>query len=236
MKKIFLSIGFSIVAGTLLFVSPALAARSIDVSGASDHMLSADNIYPGFSTDETVEVTNTGDEPVDVYFKFDLDGDDFLADKLKLYVMRTSDYSYRVGGSGDRMTLDDADGDELFIDRLSVGEDQDYKIKISFDKNAGNEYQDKEADFDIKMGFEAEATPANPPLRPGFTGEAPEEEVAGVSTPSGEENEGEEELAGAESEKTCQSWPIWVWIMVIIIYAIILTIYLQKNYKNQKSA
>jgi hypothetical protein len=236
MKKIFLSVCLSVIAGTFLFVSPASATRSINVDGALDPIFDEDNIYPGFSTDDTVTIENTGTETVDVYFRFNLDDGSDLADQLKLYVIRTDNDSYRLGGEGDRMTLEDADDEgALFIDRLNVGQNEEYEIKITFNKNAGNEYQEKSAEFDLELGYETEPATGSPPFRAGFTGQMPTEEVAGVSVP--EEGVGGEEtaaLAGAES--TCQSWPKWVWILSLLAFVAVLWKYLRKNYKIEKMA
>ncbi|MFA6048024.1 MAG: hypothetical protein WCV59_03125 [Parcubacteria group bacterium] len=222
---------FSILFG---FAGAAQAAVSLDVSGVHDHMFSEDNIYPGWTDSHTVNVKNTSDgsEVIDVYATFDITDNSDLTKKIHLYVIREADNKYMLGGVGDRITLDEADGDRIFIDRLDAGESEDYKIKLRFDSDAGNEYQELSSDFDIDLGFESDEVPGGgTPLPKVVSGEKPPEEVAGVSTPEeGAENQG----AQLGAETTCQSWPQWIWIVAILAYALILLKYLQNNYKAEK--
>ncbi len=196
------------------------------------------NIYPGWSKTKIIRVNNdsgndAGDEGTDVnlYFNFDVKGDKTLAEKLKLYVVRIADNNYRIGGTGDKYTLRSADNKNLYVDRLSATKGKEYKIKIVFDREAGNEYQNLETLFNIDFTVESEEvggqTEEEILTAQGrtVTGGAGDDESVG-NTPSpppgggstlgvSEEGENNGQVAGAE---TCRSWPLWVWILVLIIF------------------
>ncbi|MFZ2882717.1 MAG: hypothetical protein WA019_06610, partial [Candidatus Moraniibacteriota bacterium] len=171
----------------LAFISLGNVAKAVDKIDVEypvgtnidgDDIFDADNIYPGWQDSKTIRVKNRSTtDDTNLYFKFDVNGDKKLAKKLKLYVIRTSDNDYRIGGAGDRWNLKEADDESLYVDNLSTGESERYKIKIKFDEDAGNEYQGLKTKFDIDFTIESENAGAGTEAeilaaegRTGFTG------------------------------------------------------------------
>lgn len=219
--------GLIFVLAFLFLPAVALAVDEIDVEypvGTNingNDIFNEDNILPGWEDSKTIRVRNKSTtDDTNLYFKFDVNGDKKLAGKLKLYVIRVADNNYRIGGLGDRWDLKEADEKKLYVDKLSATEGERYKIKIKFDEDAGNEYQGLETDFDIDFTIESEDAGS------GTEGEilASEGRIVSGEPPAEEALEeeagvvGGEEVAGAE-EALCESWPLWVWIVLLILYA-----------------
>ncbi len=139
-SKIIKSVGFLavVLAVNFLFcLNVAKAEDKIDVEypvGTNingNKIFSENNILPGWETTETIRVENDSTtDDVNLFFTFDVNGDKKLAKKLKLYVIRVAGDSYRIGGFGDRYDLEEADGKELYVDRLSATKGKEYRIKI----------------------------------------------------------------------------------------------------------
>jgi len=188
-----------------------------------NNIFRAENIYPGWRESKTISIRNKDEAgKMNVYFKFDVSGNK-LAKKLKLYVVRIKDNSYRIGGSGDRWTLDDADGKDLYVDRLDAGETTKYKIKIKFDEDAGNEYQGLKSKFDIK--FEAEFQPATLGITESenekqILEEQEKRKVSGIEPKQlGEESSnGNNNGQVSGEEMSCHSLPRWVWILATLAF------------------
>jgi len=174
-----------------------------------------------------------------LYFKFDLKGGDDLAKELKLYVIRKSDGNYRIGGAGDRYDLEEADDEgDLYVDRLDPEESNQYEIKIKFNKDAGNEFQGLNTEFDID--FQIESRSADDRTEEEIltsqgrvvTGEASEEEPEETEEVQGVGSEGEGIVAGEDT--TCKSWPLWFWIVALIIFTA-LSFISTKNTQEKKA-
>ena len=225
MKKYFIKNLAVIFLGAIFLIVPAnfaLADDEIDVEFSDgtdidgDEIFDEDNIYPGWEKSKTIRVQNEHpSEDADLYFTFDVNGDKKLAEKLKLYVIKVANDDYRIGGEGDRWTLE---------------------IKIKFDKDAGNEYQGLETDFDIDFqiesgeagsGTEGEILAGEGRV---VSGNPPAEEVQGATTEEGGQGGGE--IAGQEEK--CQSWPKWVWILALAIFAGIFGYDARKNYVREE--
>ncbi len=199
------------------------------------------NILPGWEGSETIRIENDSEnEEVDVYFTFDVNGDKTLANELKLYVVRVENGSYRIGGAGDRQDLKDVDDERLFVDRLSPTKGKEYRIKIVFDKDAGNEYQGLETNFDIDFRIEAESadtqTVAEVLTGEGriVTGEEPIEEAGEEPEVQGEQEGGQGEVTVGGAENECQWWPLWVWVLALVIFAFLFASSLFYKFKEQK--
>lgn len=213
-------------------------------------IFNAKNIYPGWEDSKTIRVENNDEnEDADIYFTFDVessvDNDDKnLAEKLKLYVVRVEDGSYRIGGEGDRYTLEEADDEELFVDRLSATKGKEYRIKIKFDKDAGNEYQGIEAKFDIDFQIESEsaATETVAEVLDGegrvVTGDQPADEAGTTeqeqTTVQGDQEGGDGDVNVEGIKNICQWWPLWVWILALIVFVIVFLFSLFYKFKEQK--
>ncbi len=231
MKKIALIFAIVIFVG---FGSNDVFAQNevgIDVSGDDDKMLNEDLIYPGWSKKKTVEVTNHSDtSEVDLYLNFKVDKGNTLADELKIYVI-DSKGNYKIGGAGDKYTLKKADEEgSLFVEKLDIGESAIYQVKVKFDEDAGNDTQGKETEFDIDFTIEGEATEGLTEAQiltnqgRAVTGLPPEDEekddnkqISAASTIGEDLNEG----GAVKGAETCNSWPLWSWIVLIIAYGAI---------------
>lgn len=205
----------------------------IDVSYSGSKIFNEKNVYPGWSKKEKFSVKNNHPtDEADLYITFDLKDGKTLADVLKVYVIR-ADGSYRLGGRGDRFTLKDLDRKgRVFIDKLKPGEREDFKMKIEFDKRAGNEHQNKSSKFDVKFKIEGDLDSQSNTVREilnregrrGFTGEEPAV-VAGAQDKNKENGDGKEggsekvAVAGVKNENnSCQGgWPLWAWILILTI-------------------
>ena len=234
--------GLIVVLTFLLLPAVTLADNKIDVEYPVGSNLNGDdifderNIYPGWEKSKTIRIKNKSNtDGTNLFFTFDIKGDKRLADELRLYVIRQSDNSYRIGGAGDRYTLKEADERRFYVDNLAIGESEKYKIKIRFNREAGNEFQRLETKFDIDFKIESEEagwTEAEILASEGRTvsGNPPEEEVAGVES---SDNETDEELVAGE-EKQCQNWPKWGWVLALIVFAVIFLKDAGNNYKDSK--
>ncbi|MCK4636137.1 MAG: hypothetical protein KAT32_04710 [Candidatus Moranbacteria bacterium] len=241
MKFINFKLGIFLLIFTFILgaVPSAFADNEMDLEDSSgdnihgDDIFNESNIFPGWSESETINVQNESDESeVDLYITFDVDGGEKLAEAIKIYVVRKSDGSYRVGGSGDKYTLEKASGEDLFIGKLDAGDDEDYKIKVKFDEDAGNEYQNLATEFDIDFEIEGR-TPEGLTEEEIFTyqdrtvtGETPEDEIED-EVEEVEEDEPKsvikvnkvEDKGIVAGEQTCQDkWPLWVWILILVVY------------------
>lgn len=217
-------------------------------------LINAGNIYPGWSVSKKIRVKNKSeDDSTDVYFKFKVSQGKKLASQLKIYVIRTSDKSYRVGGSGDRWTLKEANGENLYIDKLKPEESEYYKIKIVFDRDAGNEFQKLASEFDLNFKIKSDVSEDDDNEdeilasqgREGFTGQPPaEEEGVGEVVGQTETQEEAEESIPAEdvsdegavmgATSDCSSWPLKYWLILIGLYAVISNFNKKRKDGNRK--
>ncbi len=254
---------------SLLLISPSLTLakdgeNKIDVEYPVSHDLDGgdifneENIYPGWSKKKEFTVENESVESeVDLFLQIDLKDGEKLAKELKLYIIRDDDNSYRIGGAGDKWDLEDADDEGyLYFDRLDEGEEEQYEIKIKFDKDAGNEFQGLETEFDIDFKIEGEEVEEGVSEEDVFasqgrvvTGEAPADET-------GEEPEEEPEVQGEYEEapelstydksdqpatdvkgtsSECVSWPpFWVWIIALVTIIVSLIISDYRNFRRRE--
>jgi len=236
MKKLFIFLNI-LFFGLVFFAGTVRAADQIDVEypvGTNingNNIFHADNIAPGWEDSKTIRIRNESvTDDTNLYLTFNLKDGKKLAEKLKLFVVREADNSYRIGGTGDRWTLGKADDEKLFTDKLSKGESEKYKIKIRFDESAGNEYQGLESKVDIDFTIESENAGAGTAAqilasegRSGFTGAEPA--VLGEqSVPP------TEEVAGEENCKPV-SWIMFA--LLLLAYAILLNYNLWHRFKQQ---
>ncbi len=231
-KKIIKSVGFltAILAVNLLFsLNVARAADKIDVEFpvgtniSGSKIFDYSNIAPGWEESKTIRVENdSSDYDVNLFFTVDLkSGKKKLAEKLKFYVIRVTDGSYRIGGAGDRYDVEEADGTKLFVDRLSKEKGKEYRIKIVFDKEAGNEYQGLESVFDLEFRIDAIEVEAEtevqilanqgrvvtgePPIVEGEQTSKEREVVVG----EGESEENGVGVAGSQEQRDGWAWLFW---------------------------
>ncbi len=245
----------------ILGIPKVFAENKIDVEHPVNTNLNGkkifrvDNIYPGWSSSKLMRIGNkSSTDKVDLYIMFDAKGDKKLAEKLKIYVIRQKDGSYRVGGTGDHWTLKTADEKRLYIDTLDPQEKKQYQIKIVFDKNAGNEYQRLKAKFNLEFRIKGKTSRGNTASqilaeqgRGNFTGQAPANNERNNNQTEENSNEAGSEVKGEESNSSenntkgetkgamteiCHHWPWWVWLLAALIYGGVLQLGIKKENKK----
>lgn len=216
---------------------PIQAVGLIGVNFEDDPLFEIDNFYPGMSVTKDVTVKNDDAVERDLYVTMSgMDNTDF-ADQIGFYVIKKSSGKYFVGGDGDRMTLRDMDDDgNAFVERMTAGDSTDYEIRVKLKTSTGNEFQNEKIDsFKVGAAFYDLPNPVAPPYRPGqLPGGNEEGEVEGVE--SSDNNEANPARGGlVEGEQTgCHSWPLWAWVVFIIIYVIIFLWSLFSDLDEQK--
>lgn len=238
-KSLFLTI-------CLLFsgwAASAQAANMIKVDFEDDPLFDIENFYPGMSVTKDVTVKNEDTVERDLYVTMDgMDNSDF-ADQINFYVIKKSSGKFFVGGSGDRMTLEDMDDEgSAFIERVAAGVSTDYEIKVKLKTSTGNEFQNEEIEsFEVGLAFSDLPNPPAPPYRsgqlPGGNEEGAEEgAVEGVESEGDEQNqESGPEIPGTVygEETECHGWPLWAWVVALVVYTIIFFNALFNNFKDQ---
>ncbi len=249
LPKITSLVAIAFVISQAFFASSARAEDKISVKlndSDGEHLqgnelFKADNIYPGWSSSKTIYVKNKSETyETDLYFMLDVheggDAEEKLSKKLKLYVTRLgSNKSVRIGGSNDRFTLNSADEEDLFLDRLSKDAGKRYTIKIKFDEDAGNEFQGLSTNFDIDFTIKAIINPSQTittiltnqdrivPAEDLTQAEA-DTEVLGDKTPTmldkGAEAENDGKVEGASTD--CKNTEKQPWIIALVILALVL--------------
>lgn len=134
-----------------------------------------------------------------------------------------------------------------------------YQILFAFDPTAGNDFQLKSTTFDVAIGIYSSNTQAQEDdddddgdghnrhhRRAVTTSVAPTLLSTGVQGTTGgtdttEEQQavkGEEKISGGEisgeENAQCRYWPLWVWILSIVVFALNFWRNARKNYKEEK--
>jgi len=232
---------FGVALSALGGMSSVQAADEIDVNWEDEPLFEVDAIAPGDKTTKNARVQNDhATESADLYFKIFLNSDKELAEQLRFYLIDKSSGKYLIGGPGDRFNLKKlAEEGNVFVERLDPGESNRYKVKVKFDKDAGNEFQGRKTEFDIKFKLVSEtAEPGSSiPLRAGVPAggtEGAEEDgtVEGAETETDEpittesDNSDKNTPTGitAGVKDACSSWPLWAWILLLVAFTAIFNI------------
>jgi len=109
------------------------------------------NWAPGMSAGpKTIKITNDEGFDIDLYFKAEkTSGEDMLAEVLTTIV------------DGQSKHLKDLFSDNLFLGVVNSGDFQNYDITVSFDGEAGNEYQSKTINFNFVLTAAEKGTGGN---------------------------------------------------------------------------
>jgi hypothetical protein len=244
----FAQIGFplSAFAATAEEKKDKIIVKWDDSSGdpiGNDKLFDANNIYPGWSESKTIYIKNRSEYDTDLYFKFNVTGNKKLAKELKLYVTRLgNNKSVLIGGPNDRYTLASADEEKnILLDELNSGSSERYRIKIKFDKNAGNEFQGLSTNFNVKFKIEEiistnqtigeiRASQNRPVVIPeNLTDEqveASEVEVLGENTPTVSNKGAETDSTGIVKgiSKDCKNTNKNPWLLALAVLATIVAI------------
>ncbi|MCX6766115.1 MAG: hypothetical protein NT136_04120 [Candidatus Moranbacteria bacterium] len=232
LKFLFIFGVFSLL--VLGMASHACAEVKIDINPEDDPLFDVKNAAPGYSKTKEVRAENVGTEAEDLYLNIDDVSNDDLADELKFYLTDKSSGKYFIGGPGDRFTLHEMDkAGDVFIERLEPGESNRYEVKVKFDEEAGNEFQDEKVKFDMVFGFGIlTALGAPPPYRPGQAAGAVTEE--GVTPEAAAEaGPGAEGLVAGEEECVPVRW--WIFALILAAYVLLMIFTLSYRFQEQKS-
>jgi hypothetical protein len=234
-------------AGALFFAvsaNAALAASPLELI-INNPIFNVSNALPGQSFSSPVTLLNHGDHHEIFQFEVDMKTNpQSLADHLFFKVTDGADNC--LYGCTGNITLSYLDRREPDIARVDPHSTTYYKFILTFDPNAGNEFQSALTTFDMKLGFEGTVTTANgggggggvagpggaaPGGLTGLTTGLLAGGAAGTGAVAGEETPGETQPGQIEGETTpqgqvegaevsaCKSWPKWVWILALIIYS-----------------
>lgn len=239
-RKPFLPVCFLLFG--LFLAGKAEAANPLELQ-MNDPLFQVSNAAPGESFSSPVTLLNHGDHRETFQFEIDVKTNpEKLAEHLFFKVADgNGNCLYGCGGNVSLAYLDRREPD---IAKVSPHSTTYYNFILTFDPDAGNEFQDTETSFDMKLGFEGTVTRrhrrgGNGGGGNGGTNTNPQGLVGGAATslagvisgggqdqggenfPSGEvqgeENPGPGEVAGASTE-TCHGWPFWVWVLALVAY------------------
>jgi len=228
-------------------------ADDLDVTWEDDSLFEVENAVPGETYAKEITVENNHENDFDVYIDIDDRGSfspeerDF-AKKLDFEIVDAGNGSVFVDGMN---LLEAINKGDIFLETLENNDDgsndekNTYEMRLTFDKDAGNEYQGRELrSFDISIHVKGEEVDGDsddndesgdpdetPTLFTALSGGGSPESVAGeeTSTESGSEGDEvfEEEVNGSSTEDgvisgvedVCRGWPWWVWLLLLILFA-----------------
>ena len=212
----------------------------------ADPLFDVSNAAPGQSFSSDVTLLNHGDDHENFQFEVDVKTNTkALADRLFFKVTDGADIC--LYGCAGNTTLAYLHGREPDIAEVDPHSTTYYKFIVTFDPTAGNEFQSASTTFDMKLGFEgttsttdgdgggaaagAAAAGGGGAVVAGAgiaaTGILPAGTVAGEEALAAGENippgtvKGEETASGiveGDQISVCQSWPKWVWVLMLIAY------------------
>ncbi len=149
----------------ILWAAPVWAADDlIDVVEIIDPapFIVHTNILPGDTFMDKMTVRNLTSSPQDVLMKLDIDLSEGivniipfeLEEKLTTRIERVGSGDIILPGGGTTKKLQELDDTLINLGTIAANSDQEYRIHVVFDLNAGNEYQNTKVYFNITMGLE----------------------------------------------------------------------------------
>lgn len=234
----------TVFASAAVFASQAQAAPVVSTAFGAGFPISETNMAPGQIFTRQFTVTNNTGDAQSLMINFSKSTDSGIAQKISVKIQKPdATFSVLPNGADTELLSDIYVFNNAFVfDTLSgpVGNASTYTLIFNFDINAGNEFQSKETVFDLMVGIDA--VPARITSHHhgdggssgggGGTGGGiitttvvggPAGAVAGavITTPEqggqGVGNqEGQGQVAGEETQ--CSEWPLWVWILIMLIY------------------
>lgn len=155
MKKIIL-ICLTFLFFNLLSVGSALAVTKIsgDLEVVFDEPIFPDTLiwYPGFSLTKSLTVKNNGGDNQTVFIEALNEQQTGNLSEV-LYFKALEGGVNRYGGSGDKTLSQFWNDGSVSLSDLGGGNSSAYDLTVLMDFLAGNSYQDKEARFDLRVGF-----------------------------------------------------------------------------------
>lgn len=155
MKKIIL-ICLTFLFFNLLSVSSALAVTktSGDLEVTFDEPIFPDTLiwYPGFSLTKSLTVKNNGGDNQTVFIEALNEQQTGNLSEV-LYFKALEGGVNRYGGSGDKTLYRFWNDGSVSLSDLGGGSNTTYDLTVLMDSLAGNSYQDKETEFDLRVGF-----------------------------------------------------------------------------------
>ena len=243
--------------GILFFPVITLADGNISISPDSA-FFNITNAAPGGEYESSqITVTNSGTEAEQLQFSVNIKTNPENLTQL-LYMKVNDENGVCLVNCDWAKNLDNTT--EILIGPLPAGSSEKYTFVVLFDKNAGNVFQNATTIFDIIVGFEGSTvTPLgdndddgdndndkknnNAPIS--LTAGTNLNQEAGalaastltptpISNVEGEATAGEADGEIAGTENACQSWPNWVWILALIIFAGLLGIDTRNKYEKEE--
>jgi len=139
--KTILIISIIVFGGSFLLINSAQAIQFgnkqifVDFNGLPFNL---NNFAPGMSDVKSITIENNENFDINVYFGTKkTSGDDVLADVLTITIGDKSNH------------LSDLFNNDIALTPVNSGKSQNYNIALSFDEDAGNEYQAKTINFDF---------------------------------------------------------------------------------------
>lgn len=225
---------------------------------SSDPLFAVSNAAPGESFSSEVKILNHGGDSEDFQFEIQVKTNPkALADRLTFKITNADGTSCFFGCPPDDIMrkIGSLDGKEFKINRIGPHSTNVYNFVLTFDADAGNEFQAADMSFDIKLGYKGDADgggggdgggdggAAGGPgfftaaLAGIFAGPGAGETIAGEQTAGEGEVAGETTPAGGEVEgaevSLCAGWPKWVWILMLVGYFAAFVWHTFENIKQQ---
>lgn len=152
---------------SLVFIMSALPARAVDLIDVVEIIDPAPfiihtNILPGDVFMDKMTVRNLTSSPQDVLMNLDIDLSEGivpvfgfeLEEKLTTRIERVGSGDITLPGGGTTKKLQELDDTLINLGTIAGNSEQEYRIHVVFDANAGNEYQNTKVYFNITMGLE----------------------------------------------------------------------------------
>lgn len=213
----------------------------------NDPLFAVTNAAPGESFSSDMLIENLGGRDRKFQFELDMTANPkALADRLFLRIDDTTGGGQVCEfGCANNKTIGSLGRTEFVIKTIPGDGAKNFRFSLTFDPTAGNEFQNTFISFDIKLGFKDEVTGTTggggggavggPGAVVGGTGPTGVIGGAVLGTAGGivggaetgvigeqpGQVQGEETSPGiveGDQISICQSWPKWVWVLLLIAY------------------
>lgn len=170
-------VGLVVMLGAVLLILPGIVLAEdllvvcpengdCSMSPDNEPLFDEDDLKPGDNYEQNFEVRNERDEVCVLTFDVDetkQEPNDF-ADRLFTVIKEGSkDWYGLAGGSGtaadDKNLADLYGADPIDLGNIESDSTRSFKWLVTFDREAGNEYQRAETKFDFDVSFECESLP-----------------------------------------------------------------------------
>lgn len=151
-----------------LWAAPAWAVDPdlidvVEITDTHNPIIVHENILPGDTFSDTMTVKNLTSVAQDIGLLLDIDLSQGivsvptfeLEERLRVRIQKSSDLSFvTLPGGGIEKTLQELDDTTIPLGTLPGNTTEVYKVLVSFDLNAGNQYQKTKVYFNLSLGIE----------------------------------------------------------------------------------